>query len=95
MRTTPSAGAGHAKGVLDPALVVGDVEPVQKEARFARLGKGNVDFKAWCRESLSRGAAGSHAFLRRVDELPQIQVTLNDKKGDGSKISHVSCFAFC
>ena len=34
------------QGVLDPAIVVGDVDPFQKEARFARLGNGNDVFKA-------------------------------------------------
>ena len=33
------------QGVLDPAIAVGDIEPFQKEARFAKLRKGTVDYR--------------------------------------------------
>ena len=34
--------------------------------------------------SLKKGAAGAHAFLRKADEPPQINVTFNDKRRYGS-----------
>ena len=46
------------QGVSDPAIVVGDVKPFQKEARLARLGKGNDACKA-------RGAVGPWRGVRQ------------------------------
>ena len=50
----------------------------------AVLEKASVEFKEWCRNSLARGAAGAHVFLRKTDELPEIHVTCNHKRRDGS-----------
>ena len=48
------------------------------------LSKSSAEFRQWCHKSLTKGAAGAHAFLRKADEPPQIHVTFNDKRGDGS-----------
>ena len=64
--------------------MVGDVAQFQKEAHYAVLDMSSVEFKQWCRSSLTKGAASAHAFLRKADEPPQIHVTFNDKRGDGS-----------
>ena len=71
-------------GVLNPSAVIGDVASFHKEARFAVLSKLNDEFKQWCLNSLTKGAAGAHAFLRKADEPPQIHITFNDKRGNGS-----------
>ena len=56
----------------------------RKEAQCAVLGKASVECTEWCRNSLARAAAGAHAFLRKADEPPQIHVTFNDRRRDGS-----------
>ena len=56
----------------------------QKEAQYAVVSRSSAEFKLWCHSSLAKGAAGAHAFLRKADEPPQIHVTFNDKRGDGS-----------
>ena len=71
-------------GTLNPSVVIGDVAVFQKEAQHAVLSKSSTDFKQWCHNSLTKGAAGAHAFLRKADEPPQIHVTFKDKRGDGS-----------
>ena len=71
-------------GTLNPSVVIGDVALFHKEAQFAALSKSNDEFKQWCLNSLTKGAAGAHAFLRKADEPPQIHITFNDKRGDGS-----------
>ena len=71
-------------GILNPSAVVGDVALFQKEAPYAVLSKSSAEFRQWCRSSLTKGAASAHAFLRKADEPPQIHVTFNDKRGDGS-----------
>ena len=68
-------------GTLNPSMVIGDVALFHKEAQFAALSKTNNDFRQWCLNSLTKGAAGAHAFLRKADEPPQILITFNDKKG--------------
>ena len=65
-------------------MVIGDVAVFQKEAQYAVLSKSSAEFKRWCHKSLAKGAAGAHAFFRKADEPPQIHVTFNDKRGDGS-----------
>ena len=72
------------QGTLNPATVIGDVVIFQKEAAYAVLGKSSAEFKQWCLNSLAKGAAGAHAFSRKADEPPQIHVTFNDKRRDGS-----------
>ena len=69
---------------MNPAAVIGDVAVFQKEAQYAVLSKSGTEFKQWCHNSLTKGAAGAHAFLRKADEPPQIHVTFNDKRRDGS-----------
>ena len=71
-------------GTLNPSAVIGDVAVFQKEAQHAVLSKSSAENKQWCHNSLTKGAAGAHAFLRKADEPPQIHVTFNDKRGDGS-----------
>ena len=68
-------------GTLNPAEVIGDVAVLQKEAQYAVLSKSSAEFKQWCHKSLTKGAAGAHAFVREADEPPQIHVTFNDKRG--------------
>ena len=72
------------QGTLHPARAIGDVAVFQKEAQYAVVSKSSDNFKQWCRSSLAKGAAGAHAFLRKADEPPQIHVTFNDKRRDGS-----------
>ena len=58
---------------------------LHKEAQFAALSKSNDEFKQWCLNSLTKGACGCPTlFLRKADEPPQIHITFNDKRGDGS-----------
>ena len=64
-------------------MVKGYVNVFQKEAQYAVIGKSSAEFKQWCHNSL--GAAGAHAFSRKADERPQIHVTFNEKRGDGSE----------
>ena len=71
-------------GTLNPSVVIGDVALFHKEAQFAAFSRSNDDFKQWCLNSLTKGAAGAHAFLRKADEPPQILITFNDKRGHGS-----------
>ena len=71
-------------GTLNPSVVIGDVAVFQNEALYAVLSKSSTEFKQWCHNSLTKGAAGAHAFLRKADEPLQIHVTFNDKRGDGS-----------
>ena len=71
-------------GTLNPSVVIGDVAFFQKEAQDAVLSKSSAEFIQWCHNSLTEGAAGAHAFLRKADEPPQIHVTFNDKRRDGS-----------
>ena len=72
------------QGTLHPARTIGDVAVFQKEAQYAVVSKSSDNFKQLCRTFLAKGAAGAHAFLRKADEPPQIHVTFNDKRGDGS-----------
>ena len=71
-------------GTLNPSAVIGEIAFSQEEAQYAVLSKSSAEFKQWCHKSLTKGAAGAHAFLRRADEPPQIHVTFNDKRRDGS-----------
>ena len=71
-------------GILNPSVVIGDVAQFHKEAHLAVLSKSNTEFKQWCHNSLTKGAAGAHAVLRKADEPPQIHITFNDKRWDGS-----------
>ena len=71
-------------GTLNPSVVIGDVAVFQKEAQYAVLSTSSAEFKRWCHKSFTKGAAGAHAFLRKADEPPQIHVTFNDNRGDGS-----------
>ena len=71
-------------GLLNPSAVVGDVLQFQKESHYAVLNKSSMEFRQWCLTSLTKGAASAHAFLRKADEPPQIHVTFNDKRGNGS-----------
>ena len=70
--------------LLDPARVIDDVAVLQKEAQYAVASRSSAEFKLWWHSSLAKGAAGAHAFLRKADEPPQIHVTFNDRRGDGS-----------
>ena len=72
------------QGTLNPARVISDVAGFLKEAQYAVVSKSCACFRQWCHNSLAKGAAGAHAFLRKDDEPPQIHVTFNDKRGDGS-----------
>ena len=80
---TPSCSIGNF-GILNPAAVIGDVGLFHKEAHFTALSKSDDEFQQWCLNSLTKGAAGAHAFLRKADEPPQIHITFNDKREDGS-----------
>ena len=71
-------------GTLSPAEVIGDVAVFQEEAQCAVLSKSSAEFKQWCHKSLTKRAAGANALLLKADEPPQIHVTFNDKRGDGS-----------
>ena len=72
------------QGTLNAAKVISDVASFLKEAQYAVVSKSCAGFRQWCHNSLAKGAAGAHAFLRKDDEPPQIHVTFNDKRGDGS-----------
>ena len=62
------------QGTLNPAMVICDVAIFHKEAQYGVLSKSSAEFKQTV----------AHAFSRKADEPPQIHVTFNDKKGDGS-----------
>ena len=63
--------------------MIGDVAVFQKEAQYAVVNRSSADFRLRCHNSLAKGAAGTHAFLRKADEPAQIHVTFNDKRGNG------------
>ena len=71
-------------GTLNPSRVFNDVAVFQKEAQYAVVSRPSAEFKLWCHSSLAKGAAGAHAFLRKADEPPQIHVTFDDRRRDGS-----------
>ena len=83
LHQAPTVYTGHLEP-LNPAMLIGDVAVFQKEAQYAVLSKSSAEFEQWSVRSLAKGAAGAHAFVRNADEPPQIHVTFNDKRGDGS-----------
>ena len=74
-------------GTLNSAVVIGDVAVFQKEAQYAVLSKSSAEFSNNGATNLSlKERRVLTLFLRKADEPPQIHVTFNDKRGDGSDL---------